>query len=244
MPLRHSTPARPASTLRATKASQSSPAATERRVPCCSIPHRATRSTRPLKPASEISTLLPPPSTKRRRERACANATAASMSASVLASANHAAGPPISNVVNAASGTLRWNSIRGEGTPAGEPAISHFCVRGVWSKSASGMLARSFCPQCPDGVDARSIPGGQQTRKGRDNKQRCAYDEVNRSIERMRINQQRFHKLRDGCGRDQAKRQTGQCRLEPVGQHQTEHFGSRRAKRDAHTDLGGALGDQ
>jgi hypothetical protein len=70
-----------------TKASQGSPAATSKMplAVCCRMPRSAMCRTRPAKPPSRTSRLLPPPRTKSGRLRSRAHATAATMSSSVVA---------------------------------------------------------------------------------------------------------------------------------------------------------------
>src|SRR5262245_11282925 len=99
-------PARFRFTAESTSESHDSPAPAARITssPCCVVftPPIAICSTRPLKPSSEMTRLLPPPSTN--TDPPCHSATAARWSTCV-ARANQRAGPPIPNVVNGASGT-------------------------------------------------------------------------------------------------------------------------------------------
>src|ERR1022692_2139219 len=111
MPLKHSTPAQRAMTDRETNLSQATPAPASKITlpfsscpPRCSMPSTATFSTSPDQPASATTRLLPPPRTKRGRSRERANVTASRTSPTSLASTKYLAGPPISLVVNGASG--------------------------------------------------------------------------------------------------------------------------------------------
>src|SRR6478752_5066565 len=109
MPDRHSMPARSSANAPATTASQSSPAWTVRRtrpfgVVARSIPRVATRTTRPGKPASAITRLLPPASRSRRSPAASASRTASTRSPSSVTVTSRSAGPPSPSVVSGASG--------------------------------------------------------------------------------------------------------------------------------------------
>src|SRR4030095_6447769 len=106
IPERHSTPARFCFTAASTSASHPSPAPALRvpSSPCVGVftPRMATCSTRPLKPSSETTTLLPPPSTN--TDSSCHSDTAGRWSTCV-ARANQRAAPPMPSVVSGASGT-------------------------------------------------------------------------------------------------------------------------------------------
>src|SRR5688572_16604863 len=104
MPDRASMPASPFSTAVATRASQSSPAATVSSPPERSTPRVATCTTSPSKPSSAITTLLPPPSTSTGSPAASAVRTASTRSASVSTTTSRRAGPPSRRVVRCASG--------------------------------------------------------------------------------------------------------------------------------------------
>src|SRR5918995_7345690 len=95
MPDRHSTPARPSATQRATSGSQGSPAAT---VPP-STPREAMRSTVPGKPASATTRLEPPATISRGSPASSAARTVATIAASSCASTKRPAGPPRRRVV-------------------------------------------------------------------------------------------------------------------------------------------------
>ena len=86
MPDRHSTPARPAATQRATNGSHGSPAATSSRSPSSRTPREAIRSTVPGKPASATTRFEPPASTSSGIPAASAARTAATISGSSNAS--------------------------------------------------------------------------------------------------------------------------------------------------------------
>src|SRR5690348_12542377 len=105
MPDRHSRPARPSATLRATMASQSSPAATVSTPgpPSRLTPRVATWITVPSKPSSETTRLLPPPRISTGSPVASADRTASMSSSSVPARTKPRAGPPRRSVVKSAS---------------------------------------------------------------------------------------------------------------------------------------------
>src|SRR5689334_6519616 len=112
MPDRHSRPARPSATVRATKPSHSSPAATvsspppaPRPAPAPSrrTPSVATWITVPSKPSSATTRLLPPPRISTGSPAASAVRTASMSSSSVSARAKVRAGPPRPTVVKSAS---------------------------------------------------------------------------------------------------------------------------------------------
>ena len=85
---------------------RASPAATLKMpLDCCWMPRSAMCRTRPGKPLSRTSRLLPPPRTKSGRLRSRAHATAAAMSSSLAAVAKNCAGPPMPKVVYGASAT-------------------------------------------------------------------------------------------------------------------------------------------
>src|SRR4051794_29332569 len=107
MPDRHSTPARPAATQRATSASHGSPAWTSSRTrpwPASldAIPRVAIRSTVPGKPASATTTLLPPARTSSGSPARSARRTASTTASSSAASTSRPAGPPRRRVVSSA----------------------------------------------------------------------------------------------------------------------------------------------
>src|SRR5689334_5773359 len=112
MPDRHSRPARPSATVRATKPSHSSPAATVSSAapaprPAPAPPRRtpsvATWITVPSKPSSATTRLLPPPRINTGSPAASAVRTASMSSSSVSARAKARAGPPRPTVVKSAS---------------------------------------------------------------------------------------------------------------------------------------------
>src|SRR5688572_12269089 len=104
MPDRASMPASPSATAPATRASQSSPAATVSSPPERSTPRVATCTTSPSKPSSAITTSLPPPRTSTGSPAASAVPTASTRSASVSTTTSRRAGPPSRRVVRCASG--------------------------------------------------------------------------------------------------------------------------------------------
>src|SRR3569623_859438 len=106
MPARHSSPAHPRATVASTNASHGSPAAAYT-VPSSrnAVPRIAMRTTNPSKPASDTTTLEPPPSTASGSPCAADQLTARSTESSSAASSKYRAGPPSSSVVNRASGT-------------------------------------------------------------------------------------------------------------------------------------------
>src|SRR4051812_16195940 len=99
MPDRHSMPARPSRTRRSTNGSHGSPAWTVNTWPSRSMPSVRRRTTVPGKPASAITTLLPPARTSSGSSAASASWTAAISSCSVRASTIRFAGPPRRRVV-------------------------------------------------------------------------------------------------------------------------------------------------
>jgi len=104
MPARHSMPASPAVTVRATASDQFSPAASSSRVPSRAAPRVASRIAVPSNPASAITRLLPPPTISTGSPRRSAARTASTASWSVRAVTSRAAGPPSRSVVRGASG--------------------------------------------------------------------------------------------------------------------------------------------
>ena len=107
MPDRASIPLHSCSTAVATRASQSSPAATVTVAPLQSetsavMPRVATRTTVPGKPWSAISRFDPPPSTSTGSPAASAARTASTSSVSVVAVTTARAGPPTRSVVSSA----------------------------------------------------------------------------------------------------------------------------------------------
>src|SRR5512142_2745143 len=143
MPDRHSIPAYPAATAAAQTASHGSPAAASRTTPSPSgvmvTPRDRTRTTVPAKPASPITTLLPP---ARTRSGASTARTAATSSSPVWAITSRSAVPPSLNVEKAArSGT--------SGSTGMGPALLRSCtgftigwrrtVAGIGAPAAEGM---------------------------------------------------------------------------------------------------------
>src|SRR5207249_601557 len=102
MPLRHSKPAQPRSTLDRTRSSQGSPAAAISSTPPCAsrvwTPRSAIFTTRPSIPSSATTRFEPPPSTRSRRPRPRAQSRAWSTAASLQASTKNRAGPPTPSV--------------------------------------------------------------------------------------------------------------------------------------------------
>ena len=102
-------------TARSTNLSQSSPAETSNtisiRTSALIDPEQSTCITKPPKPESETSKLLPPPSTNSAIDLSRAHAAASETSLSFPATVNHRAGPPIPSVVNGASGLFSSRSI-------------------------------------------------------------------------------------------------------------------------------------
>src|SRR5882757_695141 len=114
MPDRHSRPARPSATVRATTPSHSSPAAAVSPpglVPRLT-PRVATWITVPSKPSSATTRLLPPPRIRTGSPAASADRTASTSSSSVSARAKARAGPPSRTVVKSASltGMASWQA--------------------------------------------------------------------------------------------------------------------------------------
>ena len=112
MPDRASIPLHSCSTAVATRASQSSPAATVTVAPLQSetsavMPRVATRTTVPGNPWSAISRFEPPPSTSTGSPAASAARTASTSSVSVVAVTTARAGPPTRSVVQLAPGRRR-----------------------------------------------------------------------------------------------------------------------------------------
>src|SRR5688572_27641350 len=109
IPDRHSRPARPRATQSATVSSQDSPAPAVRSVSvpsrACSRPRTSTCTTRPSKPASAITRLLPPPRTNSGAPFDLLQRCARSTSSTVRARSSHRAGPPTPSVVSGASGS-------------------------------------------------------------------------------------------------------------------------------------------
>ena len=113
MPDRASTPTQPRSTARATKASQSSPAATVTIAPphigpaasstSAWTPVVAISTTVPSKPSSATTRLLPPATSSTGSPASSAERTASISSASVSARTQLRAGPPSRSVVCRAS---------------------------------------------------------------------------------------------------------------------------------------------
>src|SRR3569833_2360713 len=98
MPDRHSTPASPSSTQRATNGSHSSPACARTSTPrpgdaSMVTPRVATCTTVPGKPSSATTRLLPPPRTRTSSPASSAARTAPMSSSSVVASTKRRAGP-------------------------------------------------------------------------------------------------------------------------------------------------------
>src|SRR5215472_9487916 len=109
MPLRHSSPAHPRATVKATSASHGSPAAAVRSTtpsaPCTVTPRRAILRTRLSTPPSATTRFEPPPRTRRSRPRRSAQATASTTLRSSRASRKYRAGPPTPIVQKGANGT-------------------------------------------------------------------------------------------------------------------------------------------
>ena len=109
IPLIISTPLHPISTAWATKSSHSTPASTTNSTSVSptgrlSIPPPSTTSTVPAKPSSEITTLVPPPSTSRdAASRAGMSRRAAAISARLPTVRRLPAGPPTRSDVSSAS---------------------------------------------------------------------------------------------------------------------------------------------
>src|SRR6266478_1291519 len=115
MPLRHSNPAQPRSTLDRTSSSQGSPAAAiSSTAPWASrvwTPRSAIFTTRPSIPSSATTRFEPPPSTRSRRLRARAQSRASSTAASLQTSTKNRAGPPTPSVQCSARRTFSSGAI-------------------------------------------------------------------------------------------------------------------------------------
>src|SRR5207302_4950066 len=128
MPLRHSKPAQPRSTLNRTRSSPGSPAAAISSTPPCAsrvwTPRSAIFTTRPSIPSSATTRFEPPPSTRSRRPRARAQSRAWSTAASLQTSTKNRAGPPTPSVQCSARWTFSSGVILLENiaSPPGVPS--------------------------------------------------------------------------------------------------------------------------
>src|SRR3954468_11797808 len=134
MPERVSTPASPRSTVRATRSSHGSPAATRSVTPAQALasssvtPRVAIRTTVPSKPASPTSRLEPPPSTRTGSPRP-SHALIVSMIPCVLvAVTSRRAGPPTCRVVRPASGTPVLSVGSPSGATMADPLVADMSV--------------------------------------------------------------------------------------------------------------------
>src|SRR3954447_24567805 len=170
MPDRHSTPDQPLLTAYSTKSSHTSPAATRSttlsaRVSTNSMPAVRSSSTSPGKPASPITTLLPPASTSSGRPSAAALRTVATAWSVSAATVSVPAGPPRRSVVYAASESAGVSSWRGRLTSGTTFTLGS---RGQGHSSAVRWSGENRDEQAArdEGLLARGPAGGQPRAAG------------------------------------------------------------------------------
>src|SRR5438034_2480612 len=132
MPLRHSRPAHPRSTLSRTRSSHGSPAAAvSSTAPSASrvvTPRSAILTTSPSTPSSATTRFEPPPRTRKTRRRAAAHSSASSTVRSSRASTKNRAGPPTPSVVSGASGTFSATVIDRDPSVEDDDAAGHLAA--------------------------------------------------------------------------------------------------------------------